>query len=104
MNESKPNGNQISAVPPSGRRPPLTRHRFTPIDIPKRGGDADTISNAWHAVLRGKWVVLGSIAAGILLAIGVSGLQTPLYQGKTILELRDPSHNISPFAPVSAAT
>ena len=66
------------------------------------GSDQDTVSGAWHAIQRGKYLVLGCIAGGLLLAVLVSGLQTPLYQAETILEVRDPARPVSPFVPAQA--
>src|SRR6185312_7084528 len=44
------------------------------------------------------------IAGAMLIAIVISGLQTPMYRATTILELRDPGRTISPFTPARAAT
>src|SRR6185312_13241913 len=44
------------------------------------------------------------IAGAMLIAIVISGLQTPMYRATTILELRDPGRTISPFTPARAAS
>ena len=102
MSDTKHIGSQTSALALPRRQTP-SRNRFSVREI-SPGNESDTMSNAWHAILRGKWIILGCIAAGLILAIGVSGMQTPLYQGKTILELRDPGRSVSPFAPTTPTT
>lgn len=96
-------------IPPSGavalpnRKQAVSR----PVYIAGSGqtsSDQDTVSGAWHAIQRGKYLVLGCIAGGLLVAVLVSGLQTPMYQAETILEVRDPSRPVSPFVQVQAGS
>ncbi len=102
MNESKyPVTYPPSLALPVRRQPP-TRNVFA--SSPQVSQEPDTVSNAWHAIQRGKWLILACAAGAVLLAIVISGMQTPMYQATTILELRDPGKTISPFAPARAAS
>ncbi len=104
MSDTKKSATSQPALILAGRRQPLTRRGLYGGGAGRANSDPDTVSNAWHAVQRGKFIILGCVAAGLLLAVVVSGLQTPMYQAKTILELRDPGHNVSPFVPSTAST
>lgn len=103
MNDRKHLNDKSTALTvPSGAQP-LSRTMFIGNGGPA-SSDPDTVSNTWRAIQRGKYVVLASVAGGLLLAIAVSALQTPMYQGQTILEVRDPAHSVSPFVAPSASS
>jgi capsular exopolysaccharide synthesis family protein len=103
MNDSKQANRKSLALALPARLQPVSRTMFV-----AGGGsgspEADTVSNAWRAIRHGKYLVLACVAGGLLLAIAVSGLQKPMYQGETILEVRDPAHVVSPFAPATATS
>ncbi|HEU5022199.1 MAG TPA: Wzz/FepE/Etk N-terminal domain-containing protein, partial [Bryobacteraceae bacterium] len=102
MNESKyPVSYPPSLALPVRRQPPSRNVFAAP---PQAGPESDTVSSAWHSIQRGKWLILACIAGAMLLAIVISGFQTPMYRATTILELRDPGRTISPFTPARAAT
>ncbi|HVW07822.1 MAG TPA: exopolysaccharide transport family protein, partial [Bryobacteraceae bacterium] len=102
MNDSKyPVTYPPSLALPARRQPPA-RNVFAA--TPQSGPEPDTVSTAWHAIQRGKWLILACAAGAVLLAVVISGMQTPMYQATTILELRDPGKTISPFAPARAAS
>jgi len=102
MNESKyPVSYPPSLALPVRRQPPPRNVFSAPTQL---ASESDTVSSAWHSIQRGKWLILACAAGAILLAIVISGLQTPMYRATTILELRDPGRTISPFTPARAAT
>jgi succinoglycan biosynthesis transport protein ExoP len=102
MNDTKHTSRrQLSPLTMPNPRQSLSRNVFVRGGGPM-GPDPETVSSAWRSILRGKYIVLACVAGGLLLAIAVSGLQTPMYQARTLLEVRDPSHPVSPFVPASA--
>ena len=103
MNESKlPMNYPVSLALPIRRQPPPKNVFGTSGSSPTP--ESDTVSNAWHAIQRGKYVILACVAGALLLAIIISGLQTPMYQATTILELREPGRSASPFIPSTVST
>jgi succinoglycan biosynthesis transport protein ExoP len=55
------------------------------------------LPNFWRAAQRHKIAILGTLLGFLLLAAGVSRLETPLYRAQLLMELRDPAAGLAPF-------
>jgi succinoglycan biosynthesis transport protein ExoP len=62
------------------------------------------LPNFWRAAQRHKIAILGSVLGFLLLAAGVSRLETPLYRAQLLMELRDPAAGLAPFRVPSGGT